>query len=170
MTRLVERILKLCSSGSDRFNLAERLLPFSQSCFYLCRFRVRGMMLLTASTSVIACAINLQPAMLVDRIKNRGPVAISSSNPYIVANQYLDYQKEISVNIAQFLNSRGSPAAIEIQKPLFDTTKTYIYYPENGEYYILTELSEDWSVAGPYRLSPKKMRQIEEVTGAVSVR
>ncbi len=132
--------------------------------------RVRTVILALISTSVLACALNLQPAMLVDRIKNRGPVAISSSNPYIVANQYLDYQKETSVNIAQFLNTRGMPAAIEIQKPLFETTKTYIYYPENGEYYILAEMSDDWSVAGPYRLSPKKARQIEEVAGAVPIR
>lgn len=134
---------------------------------YLRLGRLLKGVLLFLGLTVGACSLNLQPGMLVDRIKNRGPLSISSSNPYLVANQYLEFQRENNVEISQFLASRGSPAALEIQKPLFTETSVFLYYPENGEYYLLTEGSEALIVNGPYKLSQKKMRQIRDVTRGI---
>ena len=117
-----------------------------------------------------SCALNLQPGLLIDRIKNRGPISVSASNPYLVANQYLEYKRKNSRNVRQFLNSRGSPAALEIQKPLFEETLIYFYYPENGLFYTLKETDEQTLVIGPEKLSGRKMDQVLRVVKGVSVR
>jgi hypothetical protein len=122
-----------------------------------------------ATLGIIACSSNMQPGMLIDRIKNRGPINISTSNPYLVANQYLDYQRKHSVDIQQFLKSRGAPAALEIQKPIFEDAQIFLYYPENGQYYVLTEGAEHWAIAGPYKLSGRKMYQVHDVVQAIPV-
>lgn len=116
---------------------------------------------------VSGCASNLQPAMLIDRIKNRGPINVSASNPYLVANQYLEFQRKQSVDIRQFLSSRGSPAALEIQKPLFEEALIYLYYPENGEYFVLSEGEEHWKILGPSKLSGRKMYQVQDVVKGI---
>jgi hypothetical protein len=107
--------------------------------------------------------------MLIDRIKNRGPVNISTSNPYLVANQYLDYQRKQSIDIKQFLSSRGAPAALEIQKPLFEDAQVFFYYPENGQYYVLSENTGSWVITGPYKLSGRKMYQVHEVVQGIAI-
>jgi hypothetical protein len=172
MTVPIQQYTTFIASAKSRFLL---ILPIMRTLLQygtkLCSFaRMRPAILIFICCSVLACALNLQPAMLIDRIKNRGPVAISSSNPYIAANQYLEHQRETSITVAQFLKSRGAPAAIELQKPLFEILETYLYYPENGEYYIVTETQDDWSIDGPKRISAKKLRQIEEVVGPIPIR
>ena len=127
------------------------------------------MLVLTLVILLASCSLNLQPAMLLDRIKNRGPVAISASNPYLVANQYLEYQRENSIEVSQFLSSRGSPAALEIQKPFLGDAAFFLYYPENGEYFIMNEGIDGWLVGGPYKLSGRKMQQIRDVVKGVPV-
>jgi hypothetical protein len=120
--------------------------------------------------TLTACAIELQPALVLDRIKNRGPVGVSITNPYLVANKYLEYQKRNSAEISQFLKRRGYPAALEIQKPLLASSTVYLYYPENGEYFILEQESEQFQVTGPFKLSGRKMQQVREVSEGVVVR
>jgi hypothetical protein len=108
-----------------------------------------------------ACSTNLPPAMIFDRVKNRGPLALSPVNQYLVANQYLLVQRERCLFLEKFLHARGEPSAIEIQKPLLESHEVFLYYPESGTYYSLDDSSDDCKVFGPFKLSEKKRGQIK---------
>ena len=143
---------------------AKRIIPPS-----LTRWLLSRACAVSCVVWLTGCSIDLQPALLVDRIKNRGPIGVSSTNPFLAANKYLEYQKRTNHQFKQFVSTRGAPAAIEIQKPLFESSAVYLYYPENGEYFIVSH-GEDWSVRGPFKLTGRKMDQVKGVIQGIAPR
>jgi len=101
---------------------------------------------------------------LIMRLKNRGPVALSSNNPFLVANLLISKEMEKSPEIAGFIDHRGAPAAIEVHKGIWGPVDLFFYYPENRESFKLEEADDIWIIRGPFTLEHEKFREVAKLT------
>jgi len=106
---------------------------------------------------------------LIQSAKDRGPIAISTENPYLVGNRVLDLEMERSAELEGFIQRRGGPAAIEVRRELFSAMELILFYPENNHYYEALETSEGWLIDGPKEISPEKRIQLSAIIGAIEV-
>ena len=101
---------------------------------------------------------------LIGRLKNRGPVALSSENPFLAGNLLIAREMEASPEIKGFIDRRGAPAAIEVQTGWFSAPGLVFYYPENREQYNLERADDAWVIAGPSAIERDKMKQVALLT------
>ena len=104
--------------------------------------------------SILACSSgSYRETDLRTRLNNRGPVALSSDNPYLAANQFVVEQSDQSEVINGFIGFRGAPNAIEIISSYFAKPVIYYYYTDKREFYTIEQLSQTWVVSGPERIN-----------------
>lgn len=101
---------------------------------------------------------------LIERLRDRGPVVLSTENPYLAANLMLSKEMELSSELRGFIKHRGAPAAIEVHKSAFGPLKMIFYYPENGECYELEDLDGTWIIRGPLLIERERMKEIASLT------
>ena len=98
-----------------------------------------------------ACSSSLRTDNgLIGRLKNRGLVPLSPDNPYLAANLLVSREMEKSQDLKGFIEHRGAPAALEVEKGTFSNLSLKFYYPERDEYYTLEDLDNSWIINGPY--------------------
>ncbi len=97
---------------------------------------------------------------LVDRLKNRGPVVLSSENPFLAGNLLVSKEVERSEELRGFIKHRGSPAAIEVSKEFFSPLTLLFFYPEHREQYTLELADGTWVIAGPVTMEREKMKAV----------
>jgi len=122
--------------------------------------------------AVVISGCSMQPRThhsLIQGAKDRGPIAISTENPYLVGNRILDLEMERSAELEGFIQKRGGPAAIEVRRELFSAMELILFYPENNHYYEALETSQGWLIDGPREISPEKRQQLFAIVGAVEV-
>ncbi len=116
--------------------------------------------------SLSGCAPMHTAAPFRDNLANRGPVALSASNPYIASNILLSKEVESSSTLRGFLKVRGNPEAVEIKKVLLRPYMMYFFYPRSREVYILEESNSEWIIRGPQTIPGDVLSVIEQVVPA----
>jgi len=91
---------------------------------------------------------------LIDRLKNRGPVALSTQNPFLSPNLLLSKEMETSDDLAEFIRHRGIPRAIAIEKQLFSAFTLLLYYPQANERYSIEQADGAWIISEPASIRP----------------
>ncbi|MCB0336654.1 MAG: hypothetical protein KDD62_10125, partial [Bdellovibrionales bacterium] len=125
--------------------------------------------LLTLCFWTSACVTSLRTNhTLVNRLKNRGPVALSLDNPYLAANMFLSEESRSSEIIGGFIDHRGAPPALEIIGDIFNELTLKLYYPAEREYFIAEEVSGSWIIDGPHRITEEDMALVIDATGGSS--
>ena len=129
---------------------------------------------MSLKTLSIACVISLTPVLagcsgsggsasgLYDRLNNRGPVLLSSDNPYLPANRLLSQELEKSAEMRDFVAKRGSPAAIAVKNGILERTELSLFYPSESEVYTLVRKPSGWVVGAPQPLSDESLARLEE--------
>jgi hypothetical protein len=102
---------------------------------------------------------------LIERLRDRGPVAVSPTNPYLAANVLLNKETETSHELKGFFDHRGAPAAIEVSDGLLKSLTLMLYYPENGESFMAEESAGSWAIRGPFPIEKAKLREVLLATG-----
>lgn len=100
---------------------------------------------------------------LVNRIKNRGPLALSTDNPYLVANLFLAEEAKSNETLKGFISHRGAPPVIELQGDIFNNLNMKLFYPETREYFLADDETGYWIVNGPYRIPDSEAELINEI-------
>lgn len=100
---------------------------------------------------------------LISRLNNRGPVALSSDNPYLAANLLISREMEDSTELQGFIKHRGAPAALELEKDFLSPLLLHFYYPENKELYSLEKLEDTWVIRGPFEMSRDKFKAVAKL-------
>jgi hypothetical protein len=127
--------------------------------------RIASLLVLCMALAGLGCSSQLRLNQgLVNRLKNRGPVALSSENPYIAANLLLNREAENHPELRGFIDHRGIPAAMEVEQGLFSPLFIKLYYPESREYFNLEETPGTWLIDGPHRIPPETMRVVAKMT------
>jgi hypothetical protein len=120
-----------------------------------------SILLLVLTAALLQCTPTVDfNRALIDRLKNRGPLALSTDNPYLAANLFLAKEIEKSSTVRGFIDHRGAPPVISVEKELFSPIILEFYYPKNLEYYVLESRGSDWLIGGPYPLSGETMNEV----------
>lgn len=115
--------------------------------------------------SISACTPSTQQhGSFINRLKNRGPVALSTENPYIASNLLVSREMDRSPEMRGFVETKGAPPAIEVDKPTFSSLTLKFYYPESREFYTLEEENDIWIIRGPNTIPRDTMKEVATLT------
>lgn len=111
-------------------------------------------------TTLMCCAVLVSGCVagvaggsaLIDRLNGRGPVLLASDNPYLPANRLLKEELESSGKLRDFVEQRGKPTALGVNRGLLQRPEIRLYYPEQGEVYSFKRRNGDWVTLGPEEL------------------
>jgi len=101
---------------------------------------------------------------LIERLRNRGPVALSSENPFLAGNLLISKEMENSPEMAGFVRHRGAPSAIEVERDMFSPLRIHFYYPDSREQFTLEDVDGTWVIRGPLVVPRDTMKQIATLT------
>ncbi len=150
-----------------REHLKECLNHIEARCFKTPRSTLQRLTAIAFSLSSLllqACSTGAPTSPLFTRLENRGPVSLSTENPFIASNLFVSQQAERSSVIRGFLKYRGAPAAIEINNSFMKRAEVLYYYPESREFYSLESDAGTWIVSGPDRIPPQSMLVVSQLT------
>ncbi len=86
---------------------------------------------------------------LMVRLNDRGPIALSESNPYLAGNLFLSREIERSAELKGFIEVRGTPNSLEIENSFFSPTTVLLHYHTPPETYQLLSSDQTWIITGP---------------------
>ncbi len=95
---------------------------------------------------------------ILNSLRNRGAVPLSTQNPYIAGNLLLSTEMDKSPELRGFIQSRGAPRAIEVAKKFASPTLLRLYYTETQEYYVAEQSGKDWLIHGPKKIPDSGMK------------
>ena len=126
---------------------------------------VRLLFITMATLCGVGCAVlAINDPTLIDRLAGRGPVALSTDNPYIAANLLLAREMEQSAELRGFLEKKGAPPAIEVRRDFFAPPQLELFYPMTHQRYVLEPLGTTWLIPSPQPLEGEKLQQITVLT------
>ena len=112
-----------------------------------------------------ACSTsNVVTNPVLSRLKNRGPLVLSSDNPYVASNMMLQKAMDESPEVKGFVEHRGAPTVLEVKQSFLSSPVMFFYYPENGEYYRLENDKTFWLIEGPFQIDENKMKALQPLT------
>lgn len=103
-----------------------------------------GCLVLTGCATTIS-----SESTLAKRLADRGPVPLSPDNPFIASNLLLNKEMERSPELKGFIDHRGQPAALEVERSLLGALRMTLFYPDKGEQYSLERVESTWVISGP---------------------
>lgn len=107
--------------------------------------------LLLGSLLLTGCAATgiSSETTLAKRLADRGPVPLSPDNPFIAANLLLNKEMERSPELKGFIDHRGQPGTLEVERSLLGALRMTLFYPDRGERYSLERVDSTWVISGP---------------------
>jgi len=107
--------------------------------------------LLTCCLFLVACSTFQRT---FHPLVGQGILPLSGENPYLGSNFFLAEEMQADPLLRRFVESRGSPGAIELQDR-DDGDSFQLFYPAEQEVYRATrrEAGDRWVVAGPFAIS-----------------
>lgn len=112
--------------------------------------------------TLYACAL-YSPNGLRTELANHGPMALSTSNPYIASNLFLAREIKLSSSLRGFIKYRGTPDGIQITKGFFRAPKVYLFYLDKNEGYLLENGNNDWFIRGPEQIPPSYKYRLSDI-------
>ncbi len=103
-----------------------------------------------------SCSTNSE-LYLRDELSNRGPVALSATNPFLSPNLFLAKEMKNSEVFRGFIRYRGTPDAVEVRQSYFKALRVYLFYLAEGEAFLMERGSDDWLVRGPDKIPSQLM-------------
>jgi hypothetical protein len=94
-----------------------------------------------------------------DGIANRGITPVSAESPYIGTNVFLAQEMEQSLFLYNFIQSRGSPQAIQLQGNGEMKSELMMFYSREREYYSAipridpATKGREWIIRGPFPIT-----------------
>lgn len=129
------------------------------------RFVLAICILLLAGSSGCSLQTTGPDRELISSLDGRGPLPLSSTNPYLAANQLVMLQSSLYPVIHGFVENRGIPEAIEVKSETFGPTRMHFYYPAEREFFIFEQSGATWTVNGPARIPGTTLAGIMRIRG-----
>ncbi|NMC63825.1 MAG: hypothetical protein GYA55_11735 [SAR324 cluster bacterium] len=95
---------------------------------------------------------------------DKGPLPLSTTNPYLGTNLFLSNEFQKSPELFNFLKGRGAPSAIDIKESGVEVPTMRMFYTQDKQMYI-AELQQiepyyQWIVRGPYAITRIDYRRL----------
>ena len=105
------------------------------------------LLVLVAFTS--GCAVHQrETGALFDQLRGRGPLIIDSANETRPSTRFFRDNWQGSTAIKQLVSTRGAPDALSVEREFLQPNRLKLFYPSQGEVFILDSVDGEWFVAG----------------------
>jgi hypothetical protein len=99
--------------------------------------------------SVSGCSIRKHECgVLFDRLKGKGPVLIEPNNDSVASTKFFHETWRSSASIKHLVTQRGAPEAISVEREFLQPNRMRLFYPGQGQVYILDLHEDEWLVSG----------------------
>lgn len=128
---------------------------------------VRTVLFVTAAASLLFCGCSTSSEFyLRDELANRGPIALSPSNPFVAGNLFVAKEMKHSDIFRGFIKYRGTPDAVEVRTSHFKPIRVYLFYLGEAEAYLMEQGGGDWILRGPDKIPAQLMASFFNVSPA----
>lgn len=109
-----------------------------------------------------ACSVHRQESgALFDTLKGRGPVLIEPANQGVASTRFFHDMWVSSSSIKHLVTQRGTPEAISTEREFLKPNRMKLFYPSQGQVYVLDQLDGEWLVSGS---EPMVTNEFDQVT------
>jgi len=95
-----------------------------------------------------------------DQLLGRGPVAIVPTDEAAASTAFFRHYWTSSATIKHLVAQRGTPEAISVEREFLKPHRLKLYYPAQGQVYLLDQVSGEWLVSGS---EPLRQNELELV-------
>jgi hypothetical protein len=100
--------------------------------------------------------------VLFDKLRGRGPVLVDPENSLAASTQFLSQTSQSSSTLGYLVTSHGAPDAISVEREFLQPNRIRLFYPADGQVYILDELDGDWSMSGAEPLATTDLELLDK--------
>lgn len=120
---------------------------------------LRYLVAILAMTLICGCSINLrrEEGQTLDKLVGHGPVIIVPNDTRIAATAFFRSSWSSSASIKHLVTQRGTPEALSLEREFLHPNRLKLYYPNDGQVYLLDLVAGEWLVAGSEPLSIEEL-------------
>lgn len=108
--------------------------------------------------SIIGCALRVQPeSQEFDTLYGKGPVLIAPTDETVPSTAFFRKNWISSPAIQHLVTQRGTPEAISIEREFLQPNRLRLFYPAQGQVYLLDQIGGEWLVAGSVPLDNRDL-------------
>jgi hypothetical protein len=112
------------------------------------RVRYRIVTLLVAAL-VSGCSIKSRECgSLFDKLRGKGPVLIDAQNSSALSTQFLYQTSQSNPALGDLVTNHGTPDAISVEREFLQPNRLRLFYPADGQVFILDDVGGQWSMSG----------------------
>jgi hypothetical protein len=118
-------------------------------------------LVLVALTS--GCAVQQrETGALFDQLRGRGPLIIDVANETGPSTQFFRDNWKGSTAIKQLVLTRGAPDALSVEREFLQPNRLKLFYPSQGEVFILDSVDGEWFVAGTEPVQVEDLKALRD--------
>ena len=108
--------------------------------------RILGLAVLLVTS---ACSVRTHECgILFDRLKGKGPVMIEPNDDAVASTKFFNETWQSSATVKHLVTQRGAPEAISVEREFLKPNRLKLFYPGQGQVYILDMHEGEWLVSG----------------------
>jgi hypothetical protein len=118
-------------------------------------------LVLVALTS--GCAVQQrETGALFDQLRGRGPLIIDAANETGPSTRFFRDNWQGSTAIKQLVSTRGAPDALSVEREFLQPNRLKLFYPSQGEVFILDSVDGEWFVAGIESVQDEDLKVLQD--------
>jgi hypothetical protein len=109
------------------------------------------------------CAVqHRESGALFDQLRGRGPVIIDRTNDTRPSTRFFQDTWSASTAIKHLVSTRGAPDALSVEREFLRPNRLKLFYPTEGQVYILDSVDGEWFVAGSEPVQAEDLQTLRE--------
>lgn len=110
----------------------------------------------------VGCSVHVQPDNAeFGKLCGKGPVIIVPTDETALSTAFFRQHWAASESIKHLVTQRGTPEAISLERQFLRPNRLKLFYPAQGQVYLLDQVGGEWLVAGS---EPLERADLELVT------
>jgi hypothetical protein len=123
-------------------------------------FRAIVVTLLVAMLSSGCALKSRESGALFDRLKGKGPMLIEHQNETVASTVFFRETWRSSAAVKHLVTQRGTPEALSVEREFLKPNRMKLFYPRQGQVYILDLQDGEWLVSGSEPLASADYEQL----------
>lgn len=113
------------------------------------RYLVRVLLSVSVLAFNAGCAVRVQQGSSeFDKMCGKGPVLIVPNDETAFSTAFFRQHWSTSATIKHLVTQRGTPEAISLEREFLRPNRLKLFYPAQGQVYLLDQVGGEWLVAG----------------------
>lgn len=113
------------------------------------RYLARFFLYVLIGTWSVGCSVHMQPDNVeFGKLCGKGPVIIVPTDETALSTAFFRQHWVASESIKHLVTQRGTPEAISVEREFLRPNRLKLFYPAQGQVYVLDQVGGEWLVAG----------------------